>query len=35
MYPTNILLELFSDDALLGSKDKSRAICLEGCLVNH
>ena len=34
-YPANTLLELLSDDALLGSKDKGRAIYLEGRLLNH
>ena len=35
MYPANTLLELLPDDALLGSKDKGRAIYLEGRLLNH
>jgi hypothetical protein len=35
IYPANTLLELFPDDALLGSEDKGRAIYLEGCLLNH
>ena len=32
---SNTLLELLPDDALLRSKDKGRAIYLEGCLLNH
>jgi hypothetical protein len=35
IYPANTLLELFPDDALLESKDKGRAIYLEGCLLHH
>jgi len=34
-YAANTLLEFFPDDALFGSKDKGRAIYLEGCLLNH
>jgi hypothetical protein len=34
MYPANTL-ELLPDDTLLGSKEKGRAIYLEGCLLNH
>jgi hypothetical protein len=35
IYGANTLLKLFPDDALLGSKDKGRAVYLEGCLLNY